>query len=94
MRLLHPGALQLNQCSEDWGELIGQGEMHRAGCMGPQQGCGCLACFLDQPCHVVRETLRVPDFEAKAPSRLKVFLAHSGLKSLALTPVAGRDPDP
>jgi hypothetical protein len=42
----------------------------------------------------VRETLRVPDFEAKAPSRLKLLLAHSGASRYWLSlPTAGRDPN-
>ena len=91
---LQPGSLELSQCSEGWSEIIVQGEMRWIDRMGLQKDCGGLACFLDQPCHVVRKTLRVPDFEAEGPCRLKLFLAHSEASSTWLSlPIAGRDPE-
>ena len=79
--LLQPGLLELRQCLESWSEIIVQGEMRQIDRMGVQKDCGGLACFLTQPCHVVRKTLRVPDFEAEGSCCLKLFLAHSEASS-------------
>ena len=91
--LLQPGLLELSQCREGRSEIIVQGEVRRIDRMGVQKDCGGLARFLHQPCHVVRKTLRVPDFEAQGSCCLKLFLAHSEASSNGLSlPTAGRDP--
>jgi hypothetical protein len=69
--------LELSQCSEDRSEIMVQGEVRRIERMGLHHDRSGLARFLDQPCHVVRKTLRVPDFEAEGLCCLNVSLAHS-----------------
>ena len=59
-----------------------QGEVCWLDRMGLQEDGGRLARFLDQPGHVVREPLGVPDFEAEGPCRLKLSLAHPGALTL------------
>ena len=82
MGLLHPSVLELSQCSEGRSEIMVQGEVRRIECMRLHQDSGGFARFLDQPCHVVRKTLWVPDFEAEGLCCLNVSLAHFEASSL------------
>ncbi|WP_170285214.1 hypothetical protein [Microvirga aerophila] len=75
--LLQPSSLELSQCFESRSKIVALGEMRRVDRMGLQKDGGGLAGFLNQPCHIARETLRVPDFEAESSCRLTLFLAHS-----------------
>src|SRR5215213_2228535 len=74
--LSQPGSLELSQCSQGRSEIIVQGELRRIGRTGLQEDGSCFAGFLSQACHVVRETLRVPDLKAEGPCRLMLSLAH------------------
>src|SRR5215218_7330627 len=85
--LVQPSALEWHQCSEDRGEVIVQSEMRRV-CIRVQKDGSCITRFLHQPCHVVRKTLRVPDFETKVSWRLKVLAvtAHRRTRSQSMIP--------
>src|SRR5215207_1889962 len=72
--LSQPGSLELSQCSQGRSEIIVQVELRRIGRTGLHKDGSCFAGFLSQPCHVVRETLRVPDLKAEGPCRLKLCL--------------------
>src|SRR3954463_4719386 len=74
--LSQPGSLELSEGSQGGGEIIVQGDVGWLDRMRLQEDSGRLACFLNQSGHVVRETLRVPDFETKGPRRLKLSLVH------------------
>src|SRR5215208_2859653 len=74
--LSQPGSLELSQCSQGRSEIIVQVELRRTGRTGLHKDGSCFARFLSKPCHVVREALRVPDFKAEGPCRLKLCLVH------------------
>ena len=74
--LSQPGSLELSQGSQGGGEIIVQGDVCWSDRMRLQEDGGRLARFLNQPGHVVREPLGVPDFKTKGPRRLKLSLAH------------------
>src|SRR3954463_1443649 len=76
VRLSQPGSLELSEGSQGGGEIIVQGDVGWLDRMRLQEDSGCPACFLNQPGHVVREPLGVPDFKTKGPRRLKLALVH------------------
>src|SRR4051794_34341351 len=90
--LSQPGSLELSECSQGGSEIAVQVELRRIGRTGLQEDRSCFARFLSEPCHVVRETLRVPDLKAEGPCRLKLSLAHLEPSHFWLSlPTARRD---